>query len=443
MLPGLPLIESGTGGFAGQVRVIKAGETECFECDPKSSASVSGARKTYAVCTIRNTPDKPEHCVVWAKYVFEALFGPDDSGSHNVMSDLKLSAFNRKDPFQSAKSLFQKLFETDIEEARSISDRWKHRDPPRIIYFVENFKLETLKQGIGSQAVGSISEMVSLFISSFQKIASERKEYFGSLKFDKDDNLILDFVVALSNLRSSAFGIPRKSKFDVKGIAGNIIHAIATTNAIAGGLMALQMRRVLQSSIQDCKLTWIGRSRPRVLNSESLNPPNPNCHICSSSQLCLLLDTTSYSLKKFYEDVLKAELGLIEPSIDIPDLGQQGYIGEIEDHDDPETLNATLSSFNIRNGTILVVAEMSSDLDGIEFNIQVEQKTFDSSEDPQEFEIRGFSKRAGSEKRKIESLNDTLSHPETDRDEVELYDLTESEPKTKKLKTESDVICLD
>lgn len=46
------------------------GQTECFECQPKVTP------KSYPVCTIRNTPDKAIHCVVWAKeLLFQRLFG--------------------------------------------------------------------------------------------------------------------------------------------------------------------------------------------------------------------------------------------------------------------------------------------------------------------------------------------------------------------------------
>lgn len=64
----------------------------------------------------------------------------------------------------------------------------------------------------------------------------------------------MDCVSALANLRMHVFGIPTCSRFEVKGIAGrphvlhgcwasvlkplltgNIVHAIATTNAIAAG----------------------------------------------------------------------------------------------------------------------------------------------------------------------------------------------------------------
>jgi ubiquitin-like 1-activating enzyme E1 B len=81
---GVPLIESGTAGYNGQVEVKKysiqncnpykivnfqqviiKGQTECYECQPKQ------ATKSYPGCTIRNTPSEPIHCIVWAKHLFK------------------------------------------------------------------------------------------------------------------------------------------------------------------------------------------------------------------------------------------------------------------------------------------------------------------------------------------------------------------------------------
>ena len=46
------------------------GRTECYECRSKAPP------KSFPVCTIRNTPDKPIHCIVWAKeLLFQRLFG--------------------------------------------------------------------------------------------------------------------------------------------------------------------------------------------------------------------------------------------------------------------------------------------------------------------------------------------------------------------------------
>lgn len=48
---------------------FQQGLTACYECQPKPT------QKVYPICTIRSTPDKPVHCVVWAKELFKLLFG--------------------------------------------------------------------------------------------------------------------------------------------------------------------------------------------------------------------------------------------------------------------------------------------------------------------------------------------------------------------------------
>jgi hypothetical protein len=39
------------------------------------------------VCTIRQKPEKLIHCIVWAKALFEGLFGPKEQ-SNNVIEDI-------------------------------------------------------------------------------------------------------------------------------------------------------------------------------------------------------------------------------------------------------------------------------------------------------------------------------------------------------------------
>jgi ubiquitin-like 1-activating enzyme E1 B len=39
------------------------------------------------------------------------------------------------------------------------------------------------------------------------------------ISFDKDDEDTLDFVLATANLRATAYGIPTKTRFEVKGMS--------------------------------------------------------------------------------------------------------------------------------------------------------------------------------------------------------------------------------
>lgn len=52
---------------------------------------------------------------------------------------------------------------------------------------------------------------------SANRLAARTRNGEGSISFDKDDDDTLDFVTAASNLRSAAYGIEGKTRWDVKG----------------------------------------------------------------------------------------------------------------------------------------------------------------------------------------------------------------------------------
>lgn len=85
------------------------------------------------------------------------------------------------------------------------------------------------------------------------------RQEIGNLSFDKDDQLAVEFVTAAANIRAASFGIPLHSLFEAKGIAGNIVHAVATTNAIIAGLIVIEAIKVLQKDSKNYRSVFLSQ----------------------------------------------------------------------------------------------------------------------------------------------------------------------------------------
>jgi len=102
----------------------------------------------------------------------------------------------------------------------------------------------------------------------------------------------MDFVHCAANLRMSNYRIGRLSRWDAQSIAGAIIPAVASTNAIVAGLEVVQLIHVLESTAQKkelremrCRTVWVRYpepSRKKILQPSTLQPPNKECFVCGS-----------------------------------------------------------------------------------------------------------------------------------------------------------------
>jgi ubiquitin-like 1-activating enzyme E1 B len=371
----VPLVESGTTGFNGQAAVIKKGVTECFACYEKETP------KSFPVCTIRSTPSLPIHCIVWAKsYLFTEVFGAGEDNAaemdfnvtgENAEEVAKLmeetSALKRIRDLMGTpefpRELFSKVFVQDIERLRSMETMWDGKRPPEPLSPDEcaNGLDETIDQLLQDQrAVWTRAQCLDVYRDATRRLTERMQSLKSSgakqaeIEFDKDDEDTLDFVVATANLRSYIFGIEPKSKFDVKQMAGNIIPAIATTNAIIAGACVLQAFKIFRGDYSRGAMFAIGKTDARLMNSYQLEP-NPLCSVCSAAYSDVRLDLAEATMQDLVDGVLR--LAYKSFSIFSPD----GLIFERDDAEDDEdmedVLSNKLSNMGITAGTVLRISD--------------------------------------------------------------------------------------
>ncbi|KAI3461672.1 hypothetical protein Pfo_018335 [Paulownia fortunei] len=96
------------------------------------------------------------------------------------------------------------------------------------------------------------------------------------IQFEKDDdtNYHMDLIAALANMRARNYSIPEVDKLKAKFIAGRIIPAIATSTAMATGLVCLELYKVIDGShkLEDYRNTFANLALPLFSMAEPVPP---------------------------------------------------------------------------------------------------------------------------------------------------------------------------
>ncbi|KAH8556244.1 hypothetical protein BGW37DRAFT_5317 [Umbelopsis sp. PMI_123] len=383
----VPLIESGTTGYLGQAYVIKKDVTECFDCTPKVTPT------TYPVCTIRSTPSAPIHCIVWAKsYLFSQLFGNSEEEEEEAFqketSDENAQEIealareseelrNIKEAMGSdvyGKSVFDKIFTRDIQRLLSMEDMWKNRTAPTPLAYSELTATTTtdsssVVNGLKDQHIWSVRECFDMFMDSLTRLSTrlldaKKDNPNNVLIFDKDDDDAMDFVTAASNLRSTIFKIERKSRFDVKSMAGNIIPAIATTNAVIAGIVVMQAYKILDGQLAQTKRTYLKQvtRRPGLLVLEANSEPQEHCAVCRTKNIGLKIDIHHTTLQFLLDKVVTTSTddGGLGMSEEVTILEGDRLLYDIEFDDN---VGKTLDALALEDGKILNIKDDEVDDD--------------------------------------------------------------------------------
>ncbi|CAH2350126.1 ubiquitin-activating enzyme E1-like [[Candida] railenensis] len=396
-----PVMESGTTGFDGYVQPIFPYKTECFDCQPKATP------QTFPVCTIRSTPSKPIHCITWAKeFLFQQLFDESVEGDAEDLSNATDNDKELENLLKESNELVElrklvvatgevisqntffsemvrKIFQIDIERLLLIDTLWTNRLKPipisdaqieEVADLIRSGGIEQrLESLIDTQVWSPLENLLVLYKSATNLQTRMKNNKF--IAFDKDDEDTLDFVVTAANLRSLIFQIDTLSKFDVKQIAGNIIPAIATTNAIISGFSNLESLNFLaQNSRTDSSMVFISIRPNKYVTSATLEAPRKQCASCSVARGILKSEEGTLdqvTLEQFIDKVKSKYSYSSDISIIL------GKSKLIYDFDFDDNLSKSLSEIGFKTGELVLIQDEDDEVENLELYIEVGLKSND------------------------------------------------------------------
>eukprot|EP00792_Barthelona_sp_PAP020_P008602 TRINITY_DN3230_c0_g3_i1.p1 TRINITY_DN3230_c0_g3~~TRINITY_DN3230_c0_g3_i1.p1 ORF type:complete len:492 (-),score=130.06 TRINITY_DN3230_c0_g3_i1:1869-3344(-) len=291
----IPLIDVGSSGSLGQSITIIPTKTECFACRDKP------APKQYPVCTIRKTPTKPIHCIVWAKSIFQQLFSKEQDKEMEEISKISLE--------MNIAQLIEQLFVNDILELLKLNsyEKTNEKKPSPIDMNI----IHTSEHNIQDPPYPLVQNNLS-FEEAFQYLwygfnkLRELFDFSKDLAFDKDIPSIMWFIIGLTYMRCICFNIDVISPFDIQQIIGNIIPALSTTNALVSAFAMDELLKILNNEEEFC--TYLKTYKPgdsRLINTIRPALPNPKCPVCSRN--LIELNVLNLSLSTFGDVTTKLE----------------------------------------------------------------------------------------------------------------------------------------
>jgi len=165
---------------------------------------------------------------------------------------------------KSCSILYAQIFgvSADIDDSTIIEYFNKHKDALKEKAMM---KLEKSEEG-EKESVLNINKIIQ---------EHEKYSFIVPIEFEKDDdtNYHVDFIYACANIRAQNYKIKEATKLQVKGIAGRIIPAIATTTAMVSGLSVLEMfKYILKCKVESFRNSYLTLALPLVACSEPLEP---------------------------------------------------------------------------------------------------------------------------------------------------------------------------
>jgi molybdopterin/thiamine biosynthesis adenylyltransferase len=219
----VPLIESGSAGYLGQVSVHIPGVNECYRCN-----QVGVEEELIPVCTLRARPRTWRDCVNWVL----------------------------------------KHFVEGVEEALEEKDPGKQGN--RIRRLVEE------ACGEGRVPLGERESLAELIIKEAEGLGKK-----------------VEVVHKIGTIRGEEFGVEVGSVEATRRIADRTIPAIATTNSVLSGIVAIELERVLGREEQSSHfppLRYLSMGASLICTVKG-SAPSKSCPVCAAEPVVVSVGT--------------------------------------------------------------------------------------------------------------------------------------------------------
>ncbi|GFZ19660.1 ubiquitin-activating enzyme 1 [Actinidia rufa] len=310
-----PLLESGTLGAKCNTQMVIPHLTENY------GASRDPPEKQAPMCTVHSFPHNIDHCLTWARSEFEGLLektpaevnaflsnpseyvsGMRNAGDAQARDNLErvLECLDRErcETFQDcitwARLKFEDYFANRVkqltytfpEDAATSTGApfWKLADAVDKVIVPEfqakkDVKIVTDEKAT-SLSTASIDDaaVINELVMQVEQCRTTLESDFRMkpIQFEKDDdtNYHMDMIAGLANMRARNYSIPEVDKLKAKFIAGRIIPAIATSTAMATGLVCLELYKVLAGGhkVEDYRNTFANLALPLFSMAEPVPP---------------------------------------------------------------------------------------------------------------------------------------------------------------------------
>lgn len=372
----IPLINGGTEGNLGFVGCYDLSKsTPCYSCTYKVK------KETIPVCSIRLNPTKLEHCIGWALNIYEMLFCSKITQNYLEGTDLDLS--------NDELSTLKYLICTDLP-----STKVREIDPQLEISRNTEVDISKIKEAINFRfdTNHSISNIIYIVLDSWKQLKVRINSKGKPEAFSKDDMQAVEFIYGMSNLRAINFGLSTESLFKIQELAGKIVPAIVSTNAVIAAEEVIEAAKIIFEKIM--KNISLSGQREIASVTSIKDSIEPNCSTCQIDETRLLakfsdthtvetlinklaepLSLTEYDLylgknlvitdkeDEDYSDLpLKSTLSLLYESntqINIKDISNPGKICNLKIFLEPNTAKQTLDysvlSYQTKNVNLVTI----------------------------------------------------------------------------------------